>query len=47
MIDKVNLKIVNEVIDEKLSNKKFFLTAVGAKGTKDISDALSKKLKLN
>ena len=28
-------------------NKKFFLTSVGAKGTKDISKALSSKLKLN
>ena len=47
MIDKVNLKLVNEVIDEKLLKKKFFLTAVGSEGTKDISDSLSKKLHLN
>ena len=47
MIDRVDLKMVNEVIDEKLLNKKFFLTSVGAKGTKDISNSLSKKLKLN
>ena len=47
IIDKIDLKLVNEVIDEKLMNKKFFLTSVGAKGTKDISKALSSKLKLN
>ncbi|WP_300367435.1 pitrilysin family protein [Brachyspira sp.] len=47
IIDKIDLKMVNEVIDEKLLNKKFFLTSVGAKGTKDISNSLSRKLKLN
>ncbi|MEI0605378.1 pitrilysin family protein [Brachyspira pulli] len=46
-IDRVDLKLVNQVIDEKLINKKFFLTSVGSEGTKDISNALSKKLKLN
>lgn len=46
-IDKVNLKSVNEVIDEKLLNKKFFLTSVGPKGSKIISKNISKKLNLN
>lgn len=46
-IDKVNLKSVNEVIDEKLLNKKFFLTSVGPKGSKIISNNISKKLNLN
>ena len=47
MIDRVNLKLVNEVIDEKLSNKKFFLTSVGSNGTKEISNRLTNNLKLN
>ncbi|MCZ9892598.1 hypothetical protein OFR42_01315 [Brachyspira hyodysenteriae] len=47
IIDKIDLKLVNEVIDEKLMNKKFFLTSVGASGTKEISKSLSSKLKLN
>lgn len=47
IIDKIDLKLVNEVIDEKLLNKKFFLTSVGSKGTKIISRDLSKKLKLH
>ncbi|WP_295155284.1 pitrilysin family protein [uncultured Brachyspira sp.] len=47
IIDKVDLKMINEVIDEKLLSKKFFLTSVGDKGTKDISNSLSRKLKLN
>ena len=46
-IDKVNINSVNEVIDEKLSDKKFFLTSVGPKGSKDISKNISKKLNLN
>ena len=46
-IDKVNIKSVNEVIDEKLSNKKFFLTSVGPKGSKVISKNISKKLNFN
>ena len=46
-IDKVNIKSVNEVIDEKLSDKKFFLTSVGSKGSKIISKNISKKLNLN
>ena len=46
-IDKVNLKSVNEVIDEKLSNRKFFLTSVGPKGSKIISKNMSKKFNLN
>ena len=46
-IDKVNLKSVNEVIDEKLLNRKFFLTSVGPKGSKIISKNMSKKFNLN
>ena len=46
-IDKVNIKSVNEVIDEKLSEKKFFLTSVGPKGSKVISKNINKKLNLN
>ena len=46
-IDKVNIKSVNEVIDEKLSDKKFFLTSVGPKGSKVISKNINKKLNLN
>lgn len=46
-IDKVSMKSVNEVIDEKLSDKKFFLTSVGPKGSKIISKNISKKLNLN
>lgn len=46
-IDKVNMKSVNEVIDEKLSDKKFFLTSVGPKGSKIISKNISKRLNLN
>ena len=46
-IDKVNINSVNEVIDEKLSDKKFFLTSVGPKGSKVISKNINKKLNLN
>ena len=46
-IDKVNMKSVNTVIDEKLLNKKFFLTSVGPKGSKIISKNMSKKFNLN
>lgn len=46
-IDKVNMKSVNAVIDEKLLNKKFFLTSVGPKGSKIISKNMSKKFNLN
>ena len=46
-IDKVNIKSVNEVIDEKLSDRKFFLTSVGPKGSKIISKNINKKLNLN
>lgn len=47
MINKINMKSANEIIDILLSKKKFFLTAVGPKGTKEISDNLSKSLNLN
>lgn len=47
MIDDVNINMTNKVIDEKLSDKKFFLTAVGPEGTKAVSNALRKKLNLN
>ena len=43
----VDIKSVNEVIDEKLSEKKFFLTSVGPKGSKVISKNINKKLNLN
>lgn len=46
-IDKVNINSVNEVIDEKLLNRKFFLTSVGPKGSKIISKNMSKKFNLN
>ena len=46
-IDSIDLKLINEVIDEKLADKKFFLTSVGESGTKNLSNKLSKKFKLN
>lgn len=47
MIDKINMKYVNNIIENILSQKKFFLTALGPKGTNNISNNISKRLKLN
>lgn len=46
-VDNTTLKNVNEIIDIIFASKKFFLTAVGPKGTDDISQKLTEKLKLN
>lgn len=46
-IDETTLKSVNDVIDELLGEKKFFLTAVGPLGTNEATKNVSKKLRLN
>ncbi len=46
-IDSINMKNIDEVIEEKLSDKKFFLTAVGPKSTKDISTTFSSNFNIN
>lgn len=46
-IDKININDINKAIEDIFQDKKFFLTAVGPKGTKKITDKVSKKLKLN
>ena len=46
-IDNVTMKDINSIIEEKLSDKKFFLTAVGPKGTKEISEKFSLNFQIN
>lgn len=46
-IDNIKIKDINKAIEDILQNKKFFITAIGPKGTKNITNKISKKLKLN
>lgn len=47
IVDSINIKNAYNIIDKLLSEKKFFLTSVGPKGTDIISEKITKKLNLN